>query len=239
MYERGEGTNLDLRSVSPSRWTASSPSWALSTDFSKFFTRQPPLSRTPRQIRPLSVVTWVLVLIPPWTHYSLLKRSVDLSFSLLDCDRLQARLIISLNKYSRGSTGTSRLPSPAPGTQRGLINVWGTVKKQKGTLPLQEFGLTMAVASERMQETGKFNVEKANVCVHSLKEGIGQDTQVRHGCWGRGSLPELRHRLHPLPAVWSWSAQLHLWTSVSSLVKWNQNSAAHDRSHDRAESINN
>lgn len=112
---------------------------------------------------------------------------MDLSFSLLDCDRLQARLIISLNKYSRGSTGTSRLPSPAPGTQGGLINVWGTVKKQKGTLPLQGFGLTVDVANERMQETGKFNVEKAKVCVHSLKKSIGQDTQMRHGCW-RGAV---------------------------------------------------
>lgn len=213
-------------------------SWFIKILYTSASSKQRP--RSPRQIRPLSVVAWALALIPPWTHYSLQKRSVDLSFSLLDCDRLQARLIISLNKYSRGSTGTSQLPSPAPGTQGGLINVWGTVKKQKGTLPLQGFGLTVDVANERMQETGKFNVEKAKVCVHSLKKGIGQDTQMRHGCWGEGgSLPEHRHRLHPLTAVWSWTAQLHLWTSVSSLVKWKQNSTAHVRSHDRAVSINN
>lgn len=63
--------------------------------------------------------------------------------------------------------------------------------------------MTVDVANERTQETGRFNVEKAKVCVHSLKEGIDQDTQMRHGgLGGRGSsLPELRHRLHPLPAV--------------------------------------
>lgn len=61
--------------------------------------------------------------------------------------------------------------------------------------------MTVDVLNERTQETGKFNVEKAKVCVHSLKEGIDQDTQMRHGGLGGNSLPELRHRLHPLPAV--------------------------------------
>lgn len=139
VWAGGRGTNLDLRSISPFRWTASSPSLALGTVFSKFFARQPPLSSVPcphGKSSPLCVVSWALALIPPWAHYSLLKHSVDLSFSLLDCDRLQARPIISLNKYSRVSACTAQLPSPAPGTQRGLINVWGAVKKQKGTLPL-------------------------------------------------------------------------------------------------------
>lgn len=44
--------------------------------------------------------------------------------------------------------------------------------------------MTVDVANERTQETRRFNVEKAKVCVHSLKEGTDQDTQMRHGGLG-------------------------------------------------------
>ena len=46
--------------------------------------------------------------------------------------------------------------------------------------------MTVDVANERTQETGRFNMEKVKVYVHSLKEGIDQDTQMRHGGLGGG-----------------------------------------------------
>lgn len=102
---------LDLRSVSPLGERSLLPPlpWVLIFQNSSHTASSKQCPICSRQtLPPLSAVAWALTLTPPWAHYSLLEHSVHLSFSLLYCDRLQARLIISLNKYSRVSTCTSQ-----------------------------------------------------------------------------------------------------------------------------------